>query len=117
MGTEKASWKKNRPPSQMPLSCPTCRPFTAALRGDCNKRMPELPDIVVYIERLKARIDGQTLERVRVVSPFLFRSFDPLLDTVEGRQVIGLRRLGKRIAVALDPDLFLIFHLMIVGRF
>jgi formamidopyrimidine-DNA glycosylase len=78
--------------------------------------MPELPDIVVYIERLRPRIEGQVLERARLASPFLLRTVEPPLSEVEGRKVAGLRRLGKRIAVALEPDLFLIFHLMIAGR-
>lgn len=79
--------------------------------------MPELPDIVVYLERLRPRIEGQCLERARVASPFLVRTFDPPLFEVEGKQVVGLRRLGKRIVFSLHPDLFLVFHLMIAGRF
>jgi formamidopyrimidine-DNA glycosylase len=78
--------------------------------------MPEYPDIVVYLERLQPRILGQRLERVRLKSPFLLRSVDPPLDQAEGKRVLGLRRLGKRIVVALEPDLFLILHLMIAGR-
>jgi formamidopyrimidine-DNA glycosylase len=78
--------------------------------------MPELPDIVVYIERLRLRIEGQVLERVRLASPFLLRSVDPPLATVEGKRVLGLRRLGKRIVIALAEDFFLVLHLMIAGR-
>ena len=78
--------------------------------------MPELPDIVVYLERLRPRVEGQVLERVRLVSPFLLRSVEPPLAAAEGRQVVGLRRLGKRIVLALDRDLFLVLHLMIAGR-
>src|SRR5258707_14061605 len=78
--------------------------------------MPELPDVVVYIERLKAFIGGQTLERVRLASPFVLRSADPPIREVEGKRVLGLRRIGKRIAVELEGDLFLVIHLMISGR-
>lgn len=78
--------------------------------------MPELPDVTVYIERLRPRIEGQPLERIRLVSPFLLRSVEPPLSAAEGRKVLGLHRLGKRIVVALDPELFLVLHLMIAGR-
>jgi formamidopyrimidine-DNA glycosylase len=78
--------------------------------------MPELPDIVVYLESLQPRVLGQTLERVRIVGPFLLRTFEPAINEVEGRKVIGLRRLGKRIVVELEMDLFLVLHLMIAGR-
>jgi formamidopyrimidine-DNA glycosylase len=79
--------------------------------------MPELPDVTVYVERLAARCAGQTLERVRVLGPSLLRSVDPPLSAAEGRRVLGVRRLGKRIVFELDDELFLIFHLMIAGRF
>lgn len=78
--------------------------------------MPELPDIVVYIERLRARVQGQSLNRVRLVNPFLLRSVDPPLSEANGRTVMDLRRLGKRIVFDLEPDLFLVLHLMIAGR-
>lgn len=78
--------------------------------------MPELPDIVVYVERLAARIAGQRLERVRVVSPFVLRTALPPIADAEGKRVTGVRRLGKRIVVALEDDLFLVLHLMIAGR-
>jgi formamidopyrimidine-DNA glycosylase len=78
--------------------------------------MPELPDIVVYMECLQRRIDGQPLERVRVASPFLVRTFEPPIKDAEGQIVVGLRRLGKRIVIALEGELFLILHLMIAGR-
>lgn len=78
--------------------------------------MPELPDIVVYIEALEKRILGQTLERVRLASPFLLRTVDPPLRTVEGRTVRELRRIGKRIAIGVDGDVWLVLHLMIAGR-
>ena len=78
--------------------------------------MPELPDVTIYVEALQARIVGQSLERVRLASPFVLRSVDPPLAAAHGRQVHDVRRLGKRIVLALDGDLFLVFHLMIAGR-
>ena len=78
--------------------------------------MPELPDIVVYIEALEQRISGQTLEHIRLASPFLLRSVDPPLRAAEGKRVLELRRIGKRIAIGLETDLWLVLHLMIAGR-
>ena len=78
--------------------------------------MPELPDIVVYIEALERRILGQVIEKTRVVSPFLLRTADPPLASVEGKRVREIRRIGKRIAIGLEDDLWLVLHLMIAGR-
>ena len=78
--------------------------------------MPELPDIAAYITALEPRIVGQKLLRVRLGSPFLLRTVDPPLADAEGRTVRELRRIGKRIAIGLDDDLWLVLHLMIVGR-
>jgi formamidopyrimidine-DNA glycosylase len=78
--------------------------------------MPELPDITIYIEALETRTVGRTLERIRLVSPFLLRSVDPPIGELEGKRVVGLRRLGKRIVFALEDELFLVLHLMIAGR-
>lgn len=78
--------------------------------------MPELPDIVVYIEALASRIVGQTLEDIRIVSPFLLRTAVPPLDTAKGKKVIELRRISKRICIGLEGDLWLVLHLMIAGR-
>ncbi len=78
--------------------------------------MPELPDVVVYLECLRPRVVGQTLDRVRLTSPFLLRSVDPPPAEVEGKTVRGLRRLGKRLVFELDDELFLVLHLMIAGR-
>ena len=78
--------------------------------------MPELPDIVVYIEALESCILNQPLERVRVVSPFLLRTATPSLQSAEGKSVRELRRVGKRIAIGLENDLWLVLHLMIAGR-
>jgi formamidopyrimidine-DNA glycosylase len=79
--------------------------------------MPEFPDIELYLHALRPRIVGQPLESVRLASPFLLRSIDPPLDAVIGKTVRDLRRLGKRIVWVIDGDLFLVFHLMIAGRF
>ena len=79
--------------------------------------MPEYPDIELYLHALAPRIVGQRLEAVRFASPFLLRSIDPPFDSVIGKTVRGLRRLGKRIVWEMDDDLFLIFHLMIAGRY
>lgn len=78
--------------------------------------MPELPDVVVYLEALAPRVLGQPLERVRLASPFLLRSVSPPLSDAFGRRVMSLRRLGKRLVFALEGDLFLVLHLMIAGR-
>jgi formamidopyrimidine-DNA glycosylase len=79
--------------------------------------MPELPDISLYIDALRERIYGRHLERARVVSPFLLRSVEPHIEETLGRRVVDLRRLGKRIAIGFDNDLWLVIHLMIAGRF
>jgi formamidopyrimidine-DNA glycosylase len=78
--------------------------------------VPELPDITVYLEALQERIIGARLERVRLLSPFLLRTAQPPLASVEGKTVVGLRRVGKRIVIELEGGLFLVVHLMIAGR-
>src|SRR2546423_1661316 len=78
--------------------------------------MPELPDITVYIEALESRIVGQSLERTRIAKPFLLRSVDPPISAANGKRVTGIRRMGKRIVLELEDDLFLVIHLMIAGR-
>jgi formamidopyrimidine-DNA glycosylase len=78
--------------------------------------MPELPDIVVYIEALEQRILGKTLMRVQIASPFLLRSLEPRPSAVENRKVNEIRRIGKRIAIGFDNDVWLVLHLMIAGR-
>ena len=78
--------------------------------------MPELPDITVYIESLRPRVVDQPLERARISSPFLLRSVDPPVVAVEGKTVRSVKRLGKRIVLGTDGDLFLVLHLMIAGR-
>ena len=78
--------------------------------------MPELPDISAYLTALESRILGQTLEHVRLASVFVLRTVDPPLSVTEGKTVIALRRIGKRIAIGVDGDLWLVIHLMIAGR-
>ena len=78
--------------------------------------MPELPDITIYLEALEARILGQSLDRIRITGPFLLRTAAPPIDSARGRRVAALRRLGKRIAIGLEGDLWLVLHLMIAGR-
>ncbi|MBI5365276.1 MAG: formamidopyrimidine-DNA glycosylase [Planctomycetes bacterium] len=78
--------------------------------------MPELPDVVVYVEALEARLKGRTLAGARLASPFLLRSVDPPLAAFAGKRVLGVERLGKRLVFAFEEDLFLVLHLMIAGR-
>jgi formamidopyrimidine-DNA glycosylase len=79
--------------------------------------MPELPDITVYIEAIEQRIVGHTLDKIRITNPFLVRSVDPPVTDAEGKRVTGVRRVGKRIALGFDGDLWIVIHLMIAGRF
>jgi len=78
--------------------------------------VPELPDVVVYIEHLESRLAGRTLERVRLMNPFVLRSVTPPIASAEGKKVVGVSRIGKRIVIALEGELFLVLHLMIAGR-
>ena len=78
--------------------------------------MPELPDVAVYIEALERRVVGRTLQRIRLSSPFVLRTAVPPISSVEGKRVVGIRRIGKRIVLVLEHDLFLVIHLMIAGR-
>src|SRR5215212_4075478 len=78
--------------------------------------MPELPDVVVYIEALTARVVGQPLEKIRIGNPFIIRTIDPPPQKLEGLHVRALRRMGKRIVFAFENDLFMVMHLMIAGR-
>jgi formamidopyrimidine-DNA glycosylase len=79
--------------------------------------MPELPDVTVYVELIAAKTVGRTIDRVRVASPFVVRSVDPPVSTAEGKTVRDVRRIGKRIAIGLDDDIWVVIHLMIAGRF
>jgi len=79
--------------------------------------VPELPDIELYLHALRPRVAGQRLQRIRLASPFLVRSVDPAISAADGKLVTGLRRLGKRVVIELEENLFLVIHLMIAGRF
>ena len=79
--------------------------------------MPELPDILLYLRALEPRIVGRRVTGVRLASPFLLRSVDPPLSAIEGRTIVGLRRIGKRIVLEGEGELFLVIHLMVAGRF
>jgi formamidopyrimidine-DNA glycosylase len=79
--------------------------------------MPELPDLTVYLDFLNSHVVGQRLEHVRVASPFVLRTADPPLRALEGKRVLGMRRMGKRLVFELEDELFLVIHLMIAGRF
>jgi formamidopyrimidine-DNA glycosylase len=85
-------------------------------RGPPGEIVPELPDVVVYLERLTARIVGHELLRLRILNPFVLRSVSPPTSEVDGHRVVGVRRIGKRIVIALEGDLFIVIHLMIAGR-
>src|SRR5271157_1939212 len=78
--------------------------------------MPELPDIVAYIHALESRIVAQPIRQIRLASPFLLRTAEPAITEVDGRNVRELRRIAKRIAIAVEGDLWLVLHLMIAGR-
>jgi formamidopyrimidine-DNA glycosylase len=98
-----------------------CSPFTKRRLYHIHvptrlPRVPELPDIVVYVDALKKRILGERLVRVRVASPFLLRTATPPLAGAEGKTIVQIRRLGKRICIGLENDLWLVLHLMIAGR-
>src|SRR3954465_8633592 len=78
--------------------------------------MPELPDITVYLEALEHRIAGQRLQKILINSPFLLRTAAPPVTVLEGKELIALRRLGKRICLGFEDELWLVIHLMIAGR-
>jgi formamidopyrimidine-DNA glycosylase len=79
--------------------------------------VPELPEIELYLHALRSRIEGEVLERVRIPSPSLLRSYNPPVSALEGRRILALERLGKRVVWAMEDDLFAVFHLMVAGRF
>src|SRR5436190_18792596 len=79
--------------------------------------MPELPDLTVYVESLERFVGGRTIESVRLVTPFLVRSWDPPLKAVVGKKVTSVERIAKRIVLGVEDDLYLVVHLMIAGRF
>jgi len=79
--------------------------------------VPELPDLSNYIESLKSRITGETLNGIRISNPFVLRSVEPSIEDMSGRKIIGLSRLGKRIVIELEGEHYIVIHLMIAGRF
>ena len=79
--------------------------------------MPELPDVEAYLEALRRMAVGHVLERIRVASPIILRTFDPPIQVAAGKRIVGVRRIGKRIVFELEDDLYLVVHLMIAGRF
>jgi formamidopyrimidine-DNA glycosylase len=88
-----------------------------ASRADRRATVPELPDLEAYRRALASRIVGHPIERVTLLHPFLLRTVTPPIDAVVGRRVVGVRRIGKRVVLALEGDLFVVVHLMIAGRF
>lgn len=94
----------------------SCRPTRQPSRRRRGCSLPELPDILTYIGALERRIVGRRLERIRLGSPFILRTVSPRPSELEGKDVIGLRRLGKRIVIELEDQLFVVIHLMIAGR-
>jgi formamidopyrimidine-DNA glycosylase len=95
---------------------PPAQALPASAPGRDHAAVPELPDLTVYAEALQRRIVGQPLERVRLASPFLLRTADPPIQSVNGKRVLAVRRFGKRLAIELEDDLVLVLHLMIAGR-
>lgn len=78
--------------------------------------MPELPDVTIYVEALRQRVIGKAIGRVRVASPFVLRTYEPPVEALEGRRVVGVLRVGKRIVLEVEGELFVVLHLMIAGR-
>ena len=78
--------------------------------------MPELPDLTVYIDELQSRLEGDSLQAIRLASPFVLRTVSPTVDELVGRQVVGFARLGKQIVCALEGETYFVIHLMIAGR-
>src|SRR5215831_20692732 len=99
--------------AQLPVFLPSCKSCKSCQNFSS---MPEFPDITVYLEALEARIIDHTLECVQIASPFLLRTATPPVSSIEGKQVVQLRRLGKRICFGFEDELWLVLHLMIAGR-
>lgn len=87
------------------------------MRSDNERTVPELPDVTIYLEAIETRVLGHPLQKVRLASPFVLRTVEPAPAELVGKTVVALRRLGKRIVLQFDGDLFLVIHLMIAGRF
>src|SRR5215212_1514700 len=99
-----------------PAIHPQTRIPRVRMSGDNERRVPELPDISIYLEALESRVLSHTLDKLRLASPFVLRTVDPSPSDVAGKRVVALRRLGKRIVFALEGHLFIVLHLMIAGR-
>jgi formamidopyrimidine-DNA glycosylase len=82
-----------------------------------DRGVPELPDVTIYADAVRQRVLGESIARVRVVSPFVLRTFEPPVEAAEGRRIVNVFRIGKRVVLALEDELFLVVHLMIAGRF
>jgi formamidopyrimidine-DNA glycosylase len=110
--------QSRRTPQTLPAKAfPFCPPIVRCADLELSSiTMPELPDIVIYIEALQSRIVGRTLEGIRIVSPSLLRTASPPIAAAEGKQALELKRMGKRICIGLEDDLWLVLHLMIAGR-
>ncbi len=113
-GTPHCRWHPAHPPCLRHSVTPEGR--RAAVADVRVPIVPELPDITVYIEALASRVLNQPLERLRIANPFLVRTPDPPVNTAEGRRVVSLSRMGKRIVLGLEGELFVVLHLMIAGR-
>jgi formamidopyrimidine-DNA glycosylase len=100
-----------------PASQPTTSVRNIRISRDNEGLVPELPDVTVYLEALEARVLSHTLEKFRLSSPFVLRTVEPAPSDLAGKKVTSLRRLGKRIVLGLEDDLFVVIHLMIAGRF
>src|SRR5688572_15833326 len=101
------------------MTIPSCRRLSSSstrIYPNRGARVPELPDITVYIEALEKRVLKHRLENVRLASPFVVRTFEPPIAAVFGKKVRALRRMGKRIVFELEKQLFMVIHLMIAGR-
>jgi formamidopyrimidine-DNA glycosylase len=99
-----------------PMSQPLRSILNVRIQSDNRTIVPELPDIALYLEALEPRVLGRTLAKLRLASPFLLRTVEPVPRDLEGKKIISLRRLGKRIVFGFEDDLFLVLHLMIAGR-
>ncbi len=114
------SWTSANPPGKTADAADAADAADGGARRACsasvNPPMPELPDVTVYVERLKAYLDDQPLQRVRLRSPFVLRSVSPPLSELHGRRVHDVSRIGKRIVLHFEGELYLVIHLMIAGR-
>src|SRR5262247_3224560 len=113
-----ACWRRRATSSRLAIARTSPRTARRSIVWSTRscEAMPELPDVTVYVEALRERVVGARLQRIRLATPFVLRSVDPPLADVVGRTVTGVRRLGKRIVLALEDERFVVIHLMIAGR-